>query len=98
VESPAEAARIARAHWGLGRHTSILLGRPATDSLDDVEPLIERALADAADQGISGPAVTPFVLSFLHRESGGRTLAANRELIAANAGLAGEVAVAYAAL
>ena len=42
--------------------------------------------------------VTPFVLSYLHRESGGRTLAANRELIAANAGLAGEVAVAYAAL
>ena len=33
--------------------------------------------------------MTPFVLSYLHRESGGRTLAANRELIAANAGLAG---------
>ena len=42
--------------------------------------------------------MTPFVLSYLHRESGGRTLVANRELIAANAGLAGEVAVAYAAL
>jgi pseudouridine-5'-phosphate glycosidase len=98
VESAEEAAQVARAHWGLGRHTSILLGRPATDSLDDVEPLIERALADAAAQGIAGQAVTPFVLSFLHRESGGRTLAANRELIAANAGLAGEVAVAYAAL
>ena len=45
-----------------------------------------------------GQAVTPFVLSYLHRESGGRTLAANRELIAANARLAAEVAVAYAAL
>ena len=42
--------------------------------------------------------MTPFVLSFLHRESGGRTLTANRELIAANAGLAAEIAVAYAAL
>ena len=42
-----------------------------------------------------GQAVTPFVLSYLHRESGGRTLAANRELIADNAGLAAEVAVAY---
>jgi pseudouridine-5'-phosphate glycosidase len=38
--------------------------------------------------------VTPFVLSFLHRESGGRTLAANRELIVDNARLAGELAVA----
>jgi pseudouridine-5'-phosphate glycosidase len=34
------------------------------------------------------------VLSFLHERSGGRTLKANRELVAANAGLAGEVAAA----
>jgi pseudouridine-5'-phosphate glycosidase len=98
VDTAAEAAEIARAHWRLGRHTSILLGRPAEDSLDDVEPLIERALADAHASGVSGQAVTPFVLSYLHRESGGRTLAANRELIAANAALAAEVAVAYASL
>ena len=42
--------------------------------------------------------MTPFVLAYLHEQSGGRTLAVNRELIVANAGLAGEVAVAYAAL
>jgi pseudouridine-5'-phosphate glycosidase len=98
VESAAEAAQVARAHWRLGRHTSILLGQPAADSLEDVEPLIELALAEAHDEGITGQGVTPFVLSYLHRESGGRTLTANRELIAANAGLAADVAVAYAAL
>ncbi|MGZ8782293.1 MAG: pseudouridine-5'-phosphate glycosidase [Gaiellaceae bacterium] len=98
VESAAEAAKVAQAHWRLGRHTSILLGRPAEDSLDDVEPLIERALAEAHERGVAGPQVTPFVLSYLHRESGGRTLTANRELIAANAGMAAEVAVAYASL
>jgi pseudouridine-5'-phosphate glycosidase len=98
VESAHEAAEVARAHWQLGRHTSILLGRPAEDSLDDVEPLTERALAEAHEQGIAGQGVTPFVLSYLHRESGGRTLTANRRLIADNAALAGEVAVAYAAL
>jgi pseudouridine-5'-phosphate glycosidase len=98
VESAEEAAQVAAAHWTLGRQTSIVLGRPATESLDDIEPLIERALADAHDQGVAGQGVTPFVLSYLHRESGGRTLAANRDLIADNAGLAGEVAVAYASL
>ena len=98
VESAAEAAQVAAAHWALGRHTSLLLARPATESLDDVEPLIERALAEAHEQGVAGQGVTPFVLSYLHRESGGRTLAANRELIADNAGLAAEVAVAYASL
>jgi pseudouridine-5'-phosphate glycosidase len=95
VDSVEEAARVAHAHWRLGRHTSILLGRPAADSLDDVEPLIERALAEAGAQGIAGQGVTPFVLAYLHRESGGRTLVANKQLIADNAGLAAEVAVAY---
>jgi pseudouridine-5'-phosphate glycosidase len=98
VESAEEAARVARTHWRLGRHSSLVLGRPATESLDDVEPLIEQAIAGAHDQGVTGQAVTPFVLSYLHRESGGRTLAANRDLIADNAQLAAEVAVAYAAL
>ena len=98
VESAEEAARIARAHWELGRGTSLLLARPARESLDDVEPLIERALADAAADAITGQGVTPFVLSYLHRESAGRTLRANRELIADNAALAAEAAVAYAAL
>ena len=91
VESAGEAARIARAHWEL-RRGGLLLGRPPVDSLDDVEPLIEEALAAAAAAGVQGQAVTPFVLSYLHRESGGRTLAANRELIVDNARLAGEIA------
>jgi pseudouridylate synthase len=98
VESAKEAAQVAHAHWQLGRHSSILLGRPATESLDDIEPLIEGALAAAHTQGVAGQDVTPFVLTYLHRESGGRTLAANRNLIADNAALAAEVAVAYASL
>ena len=92
VESAAEAAQVAHAHWSLGGG-GLLLGRPPDRSLDDVEPLIERALADAAADGGHGQALTPFVLSFLHRESGGRTLHANRELIVANARLAGEIAM-----
>jgi pseudouridine-5'-phosphate glycosidase len=92
VESPAEAAAIARAHWAIGGG-GLLVGRPPDESYADAEPLIERALAEAEAQGVRGQAVTPFVLSYLHRESGGRTLAANRDLIVGNARLAGEVAV-----
>jgi pseudouridine-5'-phosphate glycosidase len=97
VESAEEAADVARAHWELGGG-GLLLGRPPDESLDDVEPLIEAALRRAHEEGVVGQAVTPFVLSFLHGESGGRTLRANRDLVAANAGLAGEVAVAASAL
>jgi pseudouridylate synthase len=93
VESADEAARIAQAHWELDR-AGLLLGNPPAESLDDFEPLIERALAEAETGEISGGDVTPFVLSYLHRESGGRTLATNRRLIADNAQLAAEVAAA----
>src|SRR5262249_3522081 len=78
------------AHWGLGGG-GVVLAQPPPTSLDDVEPLIQEALAEADRQGVRGQAVTPFVLAFLHERSGGRTLAVNRELIAANAGLAARV-------
>jgi pseudouridylate synthase len=94
VESAAEAAEIARTHWQLGGG-GLMLVRPPDESLDDVEPLIQSALAAADIEGVHGQAVTPYVLSYLHRESGGRTLAANRELIFGNARLAGEVAAAW---
>jgi pseudouridine-5'-phosphate glycosidase len=95
VESADEAARIGRAHWRLGGG-GLLVGRPPDESLDDVEPLIEQALEAATAEGVHGQAVTPFVLSYLHRESGGRTLRANRDLVVGNARLAGEVASALA--
>jgi pseudouridine-5'-phosphate glycosidase len=94
VERAQEAAAIAQAHWAIGGG-GLLVGRPPDASYDDAEPLIERALAEADAQGVRGQAVTPFVLSYLHRESGGRTLAANRDLIVGNARLAGEVASAF---
>jgi pseudouridine-5'-phosphate glycosidase len=91
VSSAEEAARVAEAHWRLGG-AGLLLGRPPDEPLDDVEPLIEEALAAAAADGVGGQAVTPYVLAHLHRESGGRTKAANKALVAQNARLAGEVA------
>ena len=94
VESVDEAVRVARAHWDLGG-CGLLVGRPPDESLDDVEPLIGAALEQAAAQGVSGQAVTPFVLAWLHRESDGRTLRANRDLVVGNARLAGELAAAF---
>ena len=93
VETAAEAAAVAGSHWELDGGGLLLAQSPPT-SLDDVEPLIEKALAQAEREGVRGQAVTPFVLAFLHERSGGRTLAANRELVVANARLAAEVAVA----
>jgi len=94
IESPEEAARMAAGHWELGG-AALLLARDPVGGID-VEPLVEEALDEARTQQIHGQEVTPFVLSFLHERSGGRTLEVNRELIVANAGLAARVAVAFA--
>ena len=91
VESAREAAQVAAEHWRLGG-AGLLLGRPPDDPLEGVEPLVEEALAAAAAAGVSGQAVTPYVLAYLHAQSGGRTEAANKALVAENARLAGDVA------
>jgi pseudouridylate synthase len=97
VQTVEEAAQVAEFHWRLGRHSGILLARPPDESLD-VDRLIEEGLAEAAKRDVRGQAVTPFVLSFLHEASGGRTIAVNKKLIVENAALAAEVATAYSKL
>ncbi len=96
VEDASEAARVADAHWRLGGN-AILVGRPPDESLD-VADLIEEIVGEAAEQGVVGQAVTPYVLAALHERSDGETRRVNRDLIVANAGLAAEIAVAWAAL
>ena len=86
-------ADIARAHWNLGG-AGVLLGRPPDSSLEGAEDLVDQALDAASRQGITGQAVTPFLLAFLHDRSEGRTLTLNRDLIVGNARLSGECAVA----
>jgi pseudouridine-5'-phosphate glycosidase len=93
VDSAAGAAEVARTHWELGG-AGVVVGNPPAESLDDVDDLIAAALDEAGREGVHGQRVTPFVLAYLHRESGGRTLEANRRLVADNAELAGEIAAA----
>ena len=61
----------------------------------ETEALVEETLAQATAAGVTGPAVTPWVLARLHAATGGRSLAANQRLLVDNAGLAAEIAAAY---
>jgi pseudouridylate synthase len=93
VATADEAAAIARAHWSLGR-AGVLLARPPRESID-VEPLVEAALGEAREKQVTGQDVTPFVLAEIHRQTAGESVRINKQLIADNAALAAEVAVAY---
>ena len=74
-----------------------MLARPPDPSLD-IEPILAEAVARVHEQGVRGQSVTPAVLAMVHELSGGRSAGVNRQLIEDNAGLAAEVAVAYAGL
>ncbi len=92
-------AAATAAHWGFARRTGILVVQPVAEEValdaDETEALVEEALAEADDAGVSGPAVTPWVLARLHAATEGRSLVANRRLLVDNAGLAAEIAAAY---
>jgi len=99
VESPAEAAAVARAHWALGGGGLLLaVPVPAAAELppEAVEQAIAEALAAADRQGISGPAVTPFLLRRVGELTGGASLRANVALLQNNAAVAARLAVALA--
>jgi pseudouridine-5'-phosphate glycosidase len=96
VSSAAEAGAIAAAHWELAGSGGLLLARPPTDGLD-IEALIAEAVGEVAGLGVTGQAVTPAILTRIEELSGGRSVQVNQQLIADNATLAAEVAVAYAA-
>jgi pseudouridine-5'-phosphate glycosidase len=101
VDTPAELAALYRQHRALGRREAILVVQPPPRDValprDLVDRAVAAALADAAREGIAGPAVTPFLLAAVLRATEGRSLAANLGLLEANARLAAEVAVALAA-
>jgi pseudouridylate synthase len=95
VSSASEVARIAAGHWLVNGAAGLLLARPPAEDLD-IEPIIAEAVARVHGQGVSGQAVTPAVLTLVHQLSDGRSVEVNTGLVADNAGLAAEVAVAYA--
>jgi pseudouridine-5'-phosphate glycosidase len=95
-DSP-EVARICTAHWQLNPGGGMLLARPPVGGID-IDPLIDEAVERVSREHRSGQAVTPAVLALLDELSQGRSVEVNRRLIEDNAGLAGEVAVAYGQL
>src|SRR5205807_1897595 len=88
VEDAAEGARLMRARFEtLGQGGMLFTLPPPEDSAlprAEVERHVDGALAAAAEQGIQGKAVTPFLLAELARRTGGKSLHANVALLENN--------------
>jgi pseudouridine-5'-phosphate glycosidase len=101
VDTPADAATALDAALALDTRSTLLLCNPVQPDLamdaDEVAAAASRCEERADREGVRGRDLTPFLLSCLAEETGGRSLEANLALLEANAGLAAEVAVAHAA-
>jgi pseudouridylate synthase len=98
VDGAPDAAAAIRAHRALPGAGGIVIAQPAPAELAidgaEVEGWIADVLVDAEANGIRGGDVTPHLLAFLARASGGRALRANIGLIVNNARAAGAIASA----
>jgi pseudouridine-5'-phosphate glycosidase len=100
LDAPDDVARTAALHWSLGL-AGILVACPVPEvyalAPEIVDRAIDAALRAATAAGISGAAVTPFLLDEIRRTTDGESLGTNTALIQNNAGIAARIAVALSA-
>jgi pseudouridine-5'-phosphate glycosidase len=102
LDSPEQVATALAAQRSYGAHSGALVVAnplPAAEQLDPElhDRVLAEGLANLDDQGITGKAVTPFLLAHFHAATQGRSLSVNVRIILGNAALAARIAVAVAA-
>ncbi|MEP4038663.1 pseudouridine-5'-phosphate glycosidase [Pseudophaeobacter sp.] len=102
MDSAAEIARAQITRSAMGLPGGQLIANPipheAEIAAEVLAPVIAQAQSEADAQGVSGKAVTPFLLQRIFELTEGRSLTANIALVRNNARLAAEIAKEMAAL
>jgi pseudouridine-5'-phosphate glycosidase len=102
IDSAAGVARMMKAKWALGLQGGAIIGNPIAKEYavppEKINRAIDEALRQADARGITGKAVTPFLLDKAKELTGGESLTANKYLVYSNAALAADIAAAYAKL
>jgi len=100
LDDAAAQARFIRTKWDLGLAGGVVLSTPVPEAAampsDEIDTLTRQALEEAAAQGITGKAVTPFLLARIKALTGGRSLATNIALVKHNAEVGARLALALA--
>ena len=97
VDTAADVAAALRTKWGIGLDGGMVVAVPipeqhALDN-DEIDSVIDQAIIEMQQQGITGKDTTPFLLASIAERTGGRSLEANIQLVLNNARVAAEVAV-----
>ncbi|CAN7762348.1 pseudouridine-5'-phosphate glycosidase [Paraburkholderia sp. SIMBA_054] len=100
LDDAAGQARFIRTKWDLGLAGGVVLSTPVPEAAampsEEIDTLTRQALEEAAAQGITGKAVTPFLLARIKALTGGRSLATNIALVKHNAEVGARLALALA--
>jgi pseudouridine-5'-phosphate glycosidase len=100
VPDVSAAADLVATHLALGLRAGIVLCTPVPSeaALPDAlaRDAVERAISDAAEAGIGGPALTPWLLARIGTLTQGASIRANTALIVNDAQVAGELAARLA--
>jgi pseudouridine-5'-phosphate glycosidase len=95
-DTVAELALAIRTHWALGFTTGVVVANPIPERHELPAEMYERALtfalAEAGRAGITGRAVTPFLLERVRQQTEGGSVFSNRALLENNARLAARLA------
>jgi pseudouridine-5'-phosphate glycosidase len=102
ADGPDEIARAMDAAWSLGLTSGLVVAHPIPEAdelpASEMDPVIQRALADLDARGIGGRDATPYLLGRIVELTGGTSLTANVALVRENARVGAAIAVRYAAL
>jgi len=98
ADTAAEAALMVKTMWDLDLNSGALVCVPCPEAAArpaaEMNAAIEQALRDAAEAGMRGSAVTPYLLARIATLTQGHSLTANLALLENNARVAAELAVA----
>jgi pseudouridylate synthase len=93
-------ARAVENHWALGNHSAFLITTPVReeDAIDfaEVDTAIREAMAAAEKNGVSGQAVTKYLMRAVDAATEGRSAQANMAVLVSCAEAAGCLAMAHA--
>jgi len=100
ADSPEEIADIMAARAAFGEQSALLVANPlpAALQLDPgvLDGALEDALAVAADQGVRGKAVSPFLLDRIQQVTGGMSVGVNLHIARGNIELAAKISRSWA--
>ena len=101
VDSPEEVADIMAARDAFGEPSALLVANPLPTALQldpgVLDDAMGEALALAAEQGVRGKAVSPFLLDRIQQVTGGASVEVNLTIARGNIELAAQIATSWAA-